>query len=255
MHSSGADLDQVEAFLAGQGDARVLDLGCGGGHVAYRAAPKVREVVACDLTADMLAQVQRTAAERGLANIVTQQAAGRKAALRRRLLRHRAVPVHGPPLGECRSRPERGAPGVEAAGPGLVHRCGRARAPAARHASANARTVARPLACAQLFCRRMGRDAGAGRLCAVGLTARKLRMEFPVWTARTNTPQVFVDALRAFRPRRADRSATISPSGRTAASISTPWPWSWSVRSLTQAGASAQSSHSSRWANRSRGSA
>jgi predicted TPR repeat methyltransferase len=33
-HSTGDDLAQMEAELRGQGQARVLDLGCGGGHVS-----------------------------------------------------------------------------------------------------------------------------------------------------------------------------------------------------------------------------
>ncbi len=74
-HSAGPDLDQLEALLRGRPQARVLDLGCGGGHVAYRAALHAAEVVACDLTPGMLAAVRRTAAERGLANLRVQQAA------------------------------------------------------------------------------------------------------------------------------------------------------------------------------------
>jgi SAM-dependent methyltransferase len=69
VHASGPDLDQMEALLAGQGFGSVLDLGCGGGHVSYRAAPHVDEVVACDVTPAMIAVVERTARERGLANI------------------------------------------------------------------------------------------------------------------------------------------------------------------------------------------
>ena len=57
------------AVHSGEAGARVLDLGCGGGHVSYRVAPHVREVVACDLTPDMLALVKRTADERDLNNI------------------------------------------------------------------------------------------------------------------------------------------------------------------------------------------
>src|ERR1700722_3972142 len=72
VHSSGADLDQIEAELRGRSTARVLDLGCGGGHVSYRAAPHVAAVVACDVTASMLEAVAATAAERGLANISVQ---------------------------------------------------------------------------------------------------------------------------------------------------------------------------------------
>lgn len=74
-HSSGADLDQVEAALRGRASARVLDLGCGGGHISYRAAPHVASVVACDITSTMLAVVAETAAARGLGNVTTQQAA------------------------------------------------------------------------------------------------------------------------------------------------------------------------------------
>ena len=73
VHAQGADLDQAAALLAGQSEARVLDLGCGGGHVSFRAAPLVGAVVAYDLSADMLAAVARVANERGLANITTRQ--------------------------------------------------------------------------------------------------------------------------------------------------------------------------------------
>lgn len=74
-HSSGADLDQVEAALRGQDSVRVLDLGCGGGHITYRAAPHVASVVACDVTASMLAVVAETAKARGYTNVTTQLAA------------------------------------------------------------------------------------------------------------------------------------------------------------------------------------
>ena len=74
VHSSGDDLDQIEAALRGRNDAIVLDLGCGGGHVSYRAAPHVAEVIACDVTPSMLEAVAATAAERKLPNIAVQQA-------------------------------------------------------------------------------------------------------------------------------------------------------------------------------------
>ncbi len=75
VHSNGSDLDQIEAALRGRGATRVLDIGCGGGHVSYRAAPHAGEVVACDVTAGMLEVVAATAAARGLANISVRQAA------------------------------------------------------------------------------------------------------------------------------------------------------------------------------------
>src|SRR5437867_11053880 len=43
VHARGADLDQIEKLVHGQSGARVLDLGCGGGHVSYRVAPHVAE--------------------------------------------------------------------------------------------------------------------------------------------------------------------------------------------------------------------
>ena len=74
VHRRGPDLDQIEAELRALPPGRVLDLGCGGGHVTYRAAPLAREVVACDVTPDMLDAVRRTAIERGLGNISVQNA-------------------------------------------------------------------------------------------------------------------------------------------------------------------------------------
>jgi SAM-dependent methyltransferase len=73
VHAQGADLQALAALVAGRGHARVLDLGCGGGHVSFAVAPQVREVVAYDLSREMIEVVARAAAERGLGNVVTQQ--------------------------------------------------------------------------------------------------------------------------------------------------------------------------------------
>src|SRR5690606_4010542 len=51
------------------------DLGCGGGHVSLRVAPHVAKVSAIDLSAEMLAAVERVAAERKLANVTTRRCA------------------------------------------------------------------------------------------------------------------------------------------------------------------------------------
>ncbi len=74
VHASGADLDAVAALAARTKPARALDLGCGGGHVAYALAPHARSVAAVDLSAEMLAAVGAEAARRGLKNIETVQA-------------------------------------------------------------------------------------------------------------------------------------------------------------------------------------
>lgn len=71
VHAEGDDLPELADMVRGRSDARVLDLGCGGGHVSFRLAPLVREVVAYDLSPAMLAVVKAEAGKRGLSNIVT----------------------------------------------------------------------------------------------------------------------------------------------------------------------------------------
>src|SRR5438552_2922594 len=75
VHASGEDLDHIEARVRGRSTARALDLGCGGGHVCYRVAPHVAQVIAVDLSPQMLETVSRTASERGLHNIIARQGA------------------------------------------------------------------------------------------------------------------------------------------------------------------------------------
>lgn len=70
-HALGADLDRIAAIAAAHEPAHALDLGCGGGHVAYAMAPNAGQVIACDLSPDMIAAVATEAAKRGLANIQT----------------------------------------------------------------------------------------------------------------------------------------------------------------------------------------
>jgi ubiquinone/menaquinone biosynthesis C-methylase UbiE len=52
-------------------DAVALDMGCGGGHAAFRLAPLVNTVVAYDLSETMLTVVADEAERRGLDNVVT----------------------------------------------------------------------------------------------------------------------------------------------------------------------------------------
>ena len=74
-HAAGQDLDLIAQLLANQRGAVALDVGCGGGHLTYRLAPLVSQVVACDLAASMLAAVAEQASLRGLPNIATREAA------------------------------------------------------------------------------------------------------------------------------------------------------------------------------------
>lgn len=74
-HAAWQDLDLIAQLLANQRGAVALDVGCGGGHLTYRLAPLVSQVVACDLAASMLAAVAEQASLRGLPNIATREAA------------------------------------------------------------------------------------------------------------------------------------------------------------------------------------
>ena len=78
VHSQGPDLAALAALVAGQRAARVLDLGCGGGHVSFAVAKEVGEVVAYDLSGEMLAVVAKAARERGFDNLRTQQGVAEK---------------------------------------------------------------------------------------------------------------------------------------------------------------------------------
>ncbi|AGB81280.1 methylase involved in ubiquinone/menaquinone biosynthesis [Serratia sp. FGI94] len=73
VHAQGNDLQRLGQLLAAHPQARVLDLGCGAGHASFTAAAQVAQVVAYDLSAQMLAVVAQAAQARGLDNIQTQQ--------------------------------------------------------------------------------------------------------------------------------------------------------------------------------------
>jgi ubiquinone/menaquinone biosynthesis C-methylase UbiE len=78
VHARGPDLEALVALVGKRPEARVLDLGCGGGHVTFNVAPQVREVVAYDLSPEMLGVVARAAQERGLGNVATEQGVAEK---------------------------------------------------------------------------------------------------------------------------------------------------------------------------------
>jgi SAM-dependent methyltransferase len=195
VHSGGPDLDRIAALLQARRVGRVLDLGCGGGHVSYCAAPHVAEVVACDLTPDMVAEVARTAASRGLGNITVEQAPAERlpfadasfdAVLCRFTLHH----WHDVPAGLREARRV-----VKPDGFGVF---------------VDVVSPAHPLLDTHLQTVELLRDAshvrnrtapelldalaGAG-WTATAITPRRMRMDFDSWTARTRTPDVCRAAL------------------------------------------------------------
>lgn len=73
VHAQGADLQELAQIAASIPGARVLDLGCGGGHASFAVAPVVEKVIAYDLSEEMLKVVATAAAGRGLGNLAVRQ--------------------------------------------------------------------------------------------------------------------------------------------------------------------------------------
>jgi SAM-dependent methyltransferase len=71
-HARGSSLQRMLELAPPRATDRVLDVATGAGHAALAFAPHVAEVIASDITPEMLVQVERLAAERGLTNVRTQ---------------------------------------------------------------------------------------------------------------------------------------------------------------------------------------
>jgi SAM-dependent methyltransferase len=199
VHSSGDDLDQIEAEVRGHPGAHVLDLGCGGGHVSYRAAPHVASVVACDVTRAMLDVVARTAAERGLNNVTTRQAAAEQLpfadacfdmVLSRFTTHHWQNMEAG--LREARRvlKPSHRAVFIDVI------------APADALLDTHLQTVELLRDVSHVRDYAMVQWVGALTRAGFqleGVTNRRLFMDFPVWIARTRTPPEHAAAIRSLQ--------------------------------------------------------
>jgi SAM-dependent methyltransferase len=216
VHSQGEDLEALTAVVAGHAKARVLDLGCGGGHVSFRVAPHVGEVVAYDLSRDMLGAVAGAAAERGLANVVTQQGMAEKLpfpAASFDFIFSRFSAHHwqdfAAALAEARRVLKPSGRGVfmDAFSPGgplldtFIQTVEMLRDPS--HVRDYSRSEW------EQALKRAGFKPGA-------FVQRRLRMDFPVWIARMNTPAVRADAIRSLEaemPADVVRHFAIEPDG------------------------------------------
>lgn len=216
VHAQGPDLSALIDLVTGQDDARVLDLGCGGGHVAFNAAPHVAEVVAYDLSQDMLDLVARTADERGLAGISTRQGFAE------------ALPFADAHFDFVLSRfSAHHWSDIDLA----LREVARVLKPGGTFALVDTVSPGKPVLDTFLQTVEMLRDcshvrdyARAEWLAAIaraGLAAGdqrqfRLRLEFSSWIARINTPQVQANAIRALQTSVADevvRHFEIEPDG------------------------------------------
>src|SRR6056297_3368775 len=73
--TGGQDLEEAARLLQPSQDDNMLDVACGGGHMALYFSPMVRQVVASDLTMQMLKKAQEHIAEEGLVdNVIFREA-------------------------------------------------------------------------------------------------------------------------------------------------------------------------------------
>src|SRR5215831_19425507 len=199
VHASGEDLQQLAAIVAGAKTARLLDLGCGAGHVSFAVAPAVAEVVAYDLSADMLAVVAESAEARGLRNIVTQQGGVERLpfadasfdVVMSRFSAHHWLSFSAG-LTEARRvlKPSGRAAFVDCVAPDS--------------AVCDSFLQAIELQRDTSHVRDYSADEWRRALTAAGMrpgktTRRRLRLDFASWVARMRTPPVFVEAIRALQ--------------------------------------------------------
>jgi ubiquinone/menaquinone biosynthesis C-methylase UbiE len=199
VHASGADLDRIAAIAAATAPHHALDLGTGGGHVAYAMAPHATQVTASDLSLQMLAVVADEAARRGLGHIATLAAPSEDLPLPdaacdmlacRFSLHHWRDPAAG--LAQARRVLRKGAPAVfvDVVAPPV------------------------PAADTHLQAIELLRDPSHGRdftlaqwqtmldrtgFATTAIIHGRLRMEFASWTARMRTPVAHIVAIRALQ--------------------------------------------------------
>ncbi len=197
VHAAGADLLALGDLVRAR-PGRVLDLGCGGGHVAYAAAAAGGDVVACDLSPRMLAEVEREAAARGL-RLATREAAAERlpfpdAAFDHVLTRFSAHHWTDFEAGLREAarvlRPDGTAAFVDIISPGV----------AVLDTYLQAVEVLRDTS----HVRDRGLNEWLDRLAIAGfggasVTTWRLRMDFPSWIARIGTPPELATAIRALQ--------------------------------------------------------
>jgi SAM-dependent methyltransferase len=199
VHAVGEDLDMLAGIAERIAPRMALDLGCGGGHVAYRLAAHAARVVACDLSEAMLAAVAATARDRGLANITTRTAPAERlpfddGAFDFLGCRFSAHHWHDFEAGLRQARRVLAAGStavfIDAVAPGQALLDSHLQAVELLRDTSHVRDYS-----AAEWLAALGR-AGFAVRATYGF---RLRMDFPVWIARMRTPPLHAEAIRALQ--------------------------------------------------------
>lgn len=216
VHAAGEDLELIETLAKSRPGGRALDLGCGGGHLTYRLAAHAREVVALDLSEDMLRAVGEQAVRRGLKNVVTRRGAAQAIPLADAafdVVASRFSAHHWPNLVACLREARRVlAPGglaifVDTAAPSLT--------------VADTYLQAMELLRDPSHVRDYTVDEWLASLRAAGfepgkVTPRRVRLDFAPWVARMATPEEQIQAVRCLQGHMPEEVATyfeVQPDG------------------------------------------
>jgi ubiquinone/menaquinone biosynthesis C-methylase UbiE len=203
VHAGGADLEALARLAGDARPAHALDLGTGGGHVAYALARHAARVTAVDPSSEMLEAVAARARESGLHTIETVRGVAENLAFEAAtfdFLASRFSAHHWRDLAE---------------GLRQARRVLRAGSPAV---FIDIVSLGRPAFDTHLQAVELLRDPSHGRdyaldewmkaLAQAGFLVKscrtwRLRMAFEVWTRRMRTPEPFVRAIRDLQ-RKAD---------------------------------------------------
>ena len=199
VHAAGHDLDALETLVEQAGPAHALDLGTGGGHVTYRLARHAGAVTACDLSAEMLGAVATTAAARGLSNVTTVETSaehlpfddGTFDFVACRFSAHHWRDFHAG-LRQARrvAKPRAPAVFIDAYVPGMALLDTHVQAIELLRDTSHGRDYSLAEWTAAL---------GQAGFTVRNLNTWRLRMDFPVWTARMATPELNQQAIRALQ--------------------------------------------------------
>ncbi|RKF19203.1 class I SAM-dependent methyltransferase [Altericroceibacterium spongiae] len=200
VHASGADLDWIAERAHQCRPARALDLGTGGGHVAYALAAHADRVMASDLSPDMLEEVAAEAGRRGIDNIDRTAAPAEKLPftdeafdfLTCRFSTHHWQNAQAG-LTEARRVLTNGAPAL------FVDICAPQTSAAADTHLQAVELLRDPSHIRDYTPYEWLNMLGRAGFSVRSFTTARLRMDFTTWTARMQTPDTHIAAIRALQ--------------------------------------------------------